>query len=590
MTRPRRWILLIGGALFVVIGGGVILDLSLERALRSPVDAYLRSRTLNLLRVEGGSGLSVIIPSLKLSMLRRRLELRDIRIRYDHREGERYTRFEAAAPSVVMTGLDLSDLIWHRNFRLVGVQIQSPVLRNLDEGPADTAARAPVGLSDTLAAVFPAPDTLLYRIVANWLPDNVRGGRIDRLLVEHATFVWQSHHGTAGSFDSTQDLTLGMEGLQLDSTEHRVFDHGTLTFASLLHISLPANDTVLVERGLLTVAREDTAYSVASVRTGPGENGQAVRMIGVTRSQARNTLAIDSLFSGPRGSDADFFRGARERRTRVRIAANGIAVTGLRQEGILQRRATPATIRINSVDLDILADQRIPAGPPERRTPWPARFASVPWTLGADSIILADGRLLYGELRPDQPKPAEVLFDNLRATILNATNDSTRSGARAPMVTYARARLYGQGELSATITVPVQGGPLNTRVTGKLTAMPISPLNRFLTAGDGISITSGAIQQAEFHFQVLRGHAFGTFTAGYTDLDLSVVNKVTGKQNLGAKLKTFMAGLMVRKNSATDKNGAITPAPIRYEIQPGDTFWGIMWQALRSGIVKQIKH
>jgi len=583
--------LLVGGMLCVVIGGGVVLDLSLERALRSPVDAYLRNRTLNLLRVKGGSGLSVALPSLKLSMLRRRLELLDVRIRYDHREGEHYTRFEATAPSILLTGLDLTDLIWHRNFRLVGVQISNPVLRNLDEGPADTATtRVVAGLNDTLAAVFPAPDSLLYRVVANWLPDNVRGGRIGKLLVEHATFVWQSHRGTVGSFDSTQDLTLGMEGLQLDSTRHRVFDHGTLTFASLLHATTPSNDTVLVERGLLTVAREDTAYSVAAVRTRPGGEGHALRVIGVTRSQTRNSLRIDSLFYEPKGSDADFFRGARGRSTRVRLRATALAVSGLQQEGIPQRRITPRTIEIGSLDLDVLADQRKPHGPPRPRTQWPAKFAALEWTLGADSIVLKDGRLLYGELRPDQPKAAEVLFDNLRATITNATNDSSQRGPQHPMHIHARTRLYSQAELTADLAVIVQHGPLATRVTGRLGAMALAPLNRFVTAGDGIEIKSGAVHEAEFNFAVAQRRVTGTFAAGYKDLDLSVVNRVTGKQNLGAKLKTMLAGMLVRGSSPTDKRGATPPVPIRYAVQPGDTFWGIMWQALRSGIMKQVRH
>ncbi len=580
----------------MIIGGGVVLDLSLERALRSPVDAYLRNRTLNLLQVEGGSGLTVVLPSLKLSMLRRRLELRDVRIRYDHRDGEHYTRFEAATPSVLLTGLDLSDLIWHRDFRLVGVQIRSPVLRNLDEGPADTAAtRVVPGLNDTLAAVFPAPDSLLYRVVANWLPDNVRGGRIGKLLVEHATFVWRKQRGTMGSFDSTQDLTLGMEGLQLDSTRHRVFDHGTLTFASLLHVNTPSNDTVLVERGLLTVAREDTAYSVAVVRTLPGGDGHALRVVGVTRSQAHNSLSIDSLVYAPRGSDAEFFRGAHRRSTRIRLTATGLAASGLGQEGILQRRATASNIQIGSLDLDVLADQRTPPDPPvrrtrTRRTQWPAKFASLEWTLGADTIVLKDGRLLYGELRPDQPKPAEVLFDNLRATISDATNDSTRRGPQHPMYIHARTRLYGQAELTADITVTVQRGPLAARVNGELGAMALAPLNRFITAGDGIEITSGAVHEAEFKFAVAQGKATGTFAAGYKDLSLSVVNRVTGKQNLGAKLKTMLAGMLVRGSSTTDKRGATPPVPIRYAVEPDDTFWGIMWQALRSGIVKQVRH
>lgn len=594
MKRPTRWLWLGGGALLALVGGLFVLDRALENALRAPVDAYLRERTLNLFAAKANTGLSIALPVLDLSLLRRRLELRDIRIRYDHREGARYSRFEATVPSVLLTGLDLSDLIWHRNFRLVGIQIVAPVLRDIEEGPAEPvlapASRHPGGPQDTLAIVLPSPDTLLYQLVAHWLPDNVRGGRIGKLVVEHATFVWQRHRGPASAFDSTEDVTLGIEGLQLDSTLHRVFEHGTLSFASHLHVDLPGNDTIFVERGTLTVAREDTAYSIVMARLGPGDRGNSLRVAGVTRSQARNSLTIDSLVSEPHGTDAEFFRGARTRSTRVRIRATAIALLGLRQETILQGRATPASIRIGSLDLDVLADQRLPPNPPEPHRHWPARFADLAWVLGADSIHLDDGSIRYGELRPDQPHAAEVVFDRLRATISNATNDPARSGPRAPLLIEARGRLYGAGQLAATIAVAVQRGPLDIRVNGRLGPMELATLNRFLTPGEGIAITRGTTRSAEFAFRVAGARATGTFAADYQDLKVSVVDPVTGKQSFGAKLKSLIAGLLVRGSSRTNRHGVTAPAPIRYQLQVGDRFWGILWQALRSGIVKEVSN
>jgi hypothetical protein len=592
--RPRRWLLLGGGAALAVIGGLLVLDRVLEHALRIPVDAYLRERTLNLLAAKADTGLSITLPVLDLSLFRRRLELRDIRIRYDHHEGARLNRFEATVPSVLLTGLDLSDLIWHRNFRLVGIRIRAPVLREMEEGPVEPAigpaGRHPGGPEDTLAIVLPSPDTLLYKLVAHWLPDNVRGGRIGKLVVEHATLVWRRQRGAAGAFDSTGDVTLGIEGLQLDSTQHRVFEHGTLSFATHLHVEFPRNDTILVDRGTLTVAREDTAYSIVMARLGPGDRGNTLRVTGVTRSQARNSLTIDSLSSEPHGTDAEFFRRGRTRSTRVRVTATAITVLGLRQETILQGRATPASIRIGSLDLDVLADQRLPPDPPVRHEHWPSRFAQLAWILGADSILLDEGSIRYGELRPGQPHAAEVVFDDLRATVTNASNDSTHSGARAPLLIQARGRLYGQGLLTATISVAVQRGPLAASVRGGLGPMPLSPLNRFLTPGEGIAITKGAVRQAEFAFRVAGGRATGTFAASYQDLKISVVDPVTGKQSFGAKLKSLIAGLLVRGSSRTNSHGVTAPAPIRYQLQVGDRFWGILWQALRSGIVKQISN
>jgi hypothetical protein len=487
--------------------------------------------------------------------------------------------------------VDIGDLIWHRDFRLSGAAIRRPVIAALYDAEADSTS---VGLNgrtpeDSLAAAFPSPDSLLYRVVANWLPDNVRGGRIDQLLVDRGTFVQRKRLGSERSFDSTADLTLGIEALQLDSTAHRVFQHGTLSFATFIHVSLPSHDSLVMESGLLTVAKEDTSYSLAMVRSTPGGTGHQLRLSGVARSQARHSLTIDTLTYGPVMPDAEFFREAPARSTRVRGWVRGIAVNGLQQSDILQRRLTPRTIRVDSANFDIVADRRLPPGPPRRRVLWPTRYAALKWIVGADSISLGQSVLRYGEMRPGQTRPAEISFESLTAVVTAATNDTALAGRGRPVVIQAQARLYGQGELSATIAVPVQPGPLRAQVRGRMSGMPLAPLNRFLTPGEGIQIVGGRVDKASFAFDVAGGLATGSFTAGYSDLDLSVVNPVTRKQNLGAKLKTLMAGLLTRGSNRTTKGGAVQPAPIRYRVEADDSFWGVMWQALRSGIVKAVK-
>ena len=293
MNRRNSWIVVMMAATILAAGGARLLDGFLERTLRDPLNNYLRDRTLRLLREERPDGLTITLPQLNLSLLRRQLKVDEIRIRYDHQSGNRYVRMEITAPELVLTGLDVSDLVWRRGFRLTGVHLEQPRFALLDEDTTTTAdsSAAPTpptdAAIDSLPDIFPAPDSLLYRVVADWLPDDVRNGRIEHLSVERATITSTVRRGARLTVDSTAELTLAIRGLELDSTRHRVFEWGTLTAKTVIHATPGRGDSLVLERPSITVVPEDTAYAVVVARTGPWDGSHALRIVGFKRSQVR---------------------------------------------------------------------------------------------------------------------------------------------------------------------------------------------------------------------------------------------------------------------------------------------------------------
>ncbi len=597
MTRRNRWIVVAMAVTILAAGGARLLDSVLERTLRDPLNNYLRDRTLRLLREERPDGLTITLPQLNLSLLRRQLEVDEIRIRYDHQSGNRYVRMEITAPVLVLTGLDVSDLIWRRGFRLTGVHLERPRFALLDEDTTTTAdsSAAPIipadAEIDSLPDIFPAPDSLLYRVVADWLPDDVREGRIEQLSVERATITSTVRRGARLTVDSTAELTLAIRGLELDSTRHRVFEWGTLTAKTVIHATPGRGDSLVLERPSITVVPEDTAYAVVVARTAPWDGSNALRIFGFKRSQVRQSLTVDSILYAPGMPDSLFFRGARTRTTRILAAVHGLTVHGLPQNQIRQRHAVARRIEIDSATLDVLADRRLPSRPPptRRRRLWPARFAALDWLAGADTVVLRAGTIRYGELMPDRATAATVTFDQIHATVSQATNGAAHGMETGPVVLDAEARLFGHGPLRAHFAIPVRPGPLEGRIEGRLGTMPLELFDRFLLVANGVNITSGTVTEADFWMDLSGGRVNGQFKATWSDLQLRLVDPVTGKQNFGRKLKSMMAGLFVQKNNPVDKAGAPRTFAINYLIRPEDTFWGLIWRGVRSGMVKAMK-
>lgn len=590
LFRSRRQAaLILGGSIGALALGAVLLDRALEAALRAPVDAYLRKRTLVLAHAGASPGLTIDLPVLRLSLLRRRLDLHDVRIRFDQRTGGEVLHFEADAPVLVLTGLDLSDLIWRRGLRLSGVAIDRPAIRRRREVPPDTTPPRPgAEPGDTLPITLTSPDSLLFRLVAAWLPDAVRGARVDRVRVTGATVQSEEVRGSAVSRDSTAGLALELRGLQLDTASHRVFERGTLEARRFVHASEHPQDSLVLSAVAVTVTPDDTTFDIGELRTGRTAGGHQLRAVGVRRSHARQVLTVDSLTYVPAGGDSTFFAAARSRATRVRLAATGLQATGLRQQNLRHRQITAGGVWIARVELDLLADRRPPPGPGRARRLWPARLAALPWTVGADSIVLATGTIRYAELMAGRPLPGSVHFTQVHARIHGLGNDSASAGT--PVRIRAAAKLFGTGPLATDIEVPIQRGPIRLHARGELGELPLDSFNSFLLPGNGIEITSGMLQAAQFEFSIAGGHARGELRAGYAGLELRLVDKVTGRQNFGKKLTSMVAGTMVRQERLPDKQGQLKPTPIRYEQAPGDTFFGLLWRALRSGIVRAVRN
>jgi hypothetical protein len=585
----RRWIVLLAVLAVALLVGGYALDALLEAAIRGPVNAYLRARTLELVRSAKAEGLEIAVPRANVHILRRMVVLEGIRIRFaDGDEGGRRI-LEASTPRVRLTGVVLWDIVRGRAFRVDGAEITRPVVL-LEEvaGAKQDSAAAENGDSTSTAkgADLPSPDSLLFHTVQSWLPEEMHDSRIAELRVEDGIVAYRSVGDRGRTLDSVAGIALRLTGLSVDSARERVFERARLGAERFIHAGPDPADSILGEELRLEITADDTVLSLARIRTAALPGHHLARLTGFRRSQAGRSVSADTVAWEPHEPDSVFFRTAPPRSTRVRAVASGVTVMGLPPESVRRRRLVAGGAWIRSLQVDVLADRR-PEGKPPRRVLWPARFAELGWVAGADSVILENARIRYAELLPKAERAGEVRFEELRAKVTNATNDPERT--REPLVIQAEGLLYGEAPLSARIAVPVKPGPFEATVTGEAGTMPLPTFNRFLHPADGFQITGGTLHQAHFRFTVRNGEARGRLEAAWEGLGLRKANKSTGKQSLGDKIVTLFANAVTRESNLPNRDGKLEPERIRYEVNPTDTFWGLLWRALRSGIVAAVR-
>ena len=599
ITRKQIVLSTLGTALLTVSGTYLAARL-LERALAVPVNAYIRDRTLAFLQEKTPDGLVITFPKLDLSLVRRRLVIHDLKIRYDHKDSTRYERFQANVPEIVLNGVDLKDVLWHRHLRLDAVRLSRPVLSRLKEisdttvhpgkpvpQPAASEEQDRVN-ADSLTAQIPALDTVVYNLFATWLPDDFRQARIDLVAAESATIVTTSKKGSRISRDSTEGLTLRVRGIQLDSTNRRIFTSAYLSADTLVHLAPGLGDSVRIEGLLVRLDPEDTVVAVNSLRTIPADSGQALYIGGFKRAHRGRSFSIDSIAYVTLRPDSAVFAQP-GRRSRVRVSVSGVHATGVEAAALPRGQAVVHRLDVDSILIDAVTDTRLET-PPRPRQLWPQVLANLKWRIAIDTLHLGHGHIRYGELKTNRPEAAVVWFSNISATITGLGNHPESTHVAGPAVLVGKAQFMGQGTINTRLEVPVTPDRFAMRAEGRLEAMPAEAVNRFLLTAMGVRITSGRIHHATFAFQVVNDSAHGRLALQYDSLGVEIVDKSTHKKGLDEKLKTFIAkNMMVRGSNLPDKNGKLDSAPISYRYKPGENFWGGIWRSLRSGLTKTIK-
>jgi hypothetical protein len=593
MSRRLRWWLL--AVILVVAIGAVAVQLlpkQFEGALRAPINDYLRERTLAMLNETDVAGLSVGFESLDLSFLERHLIINGIRIRYDHRDSTRYVRFQASTPRVTLEGLDLGDVIRHESLRLDAVRISSPTLSQHRELTGVAAAPEAVAVTeeDSIPLAPVDLDTLLYHAVAAWLPDEIRQARIDLIAFDHASILSTTERNHAVTKDSIGNIALEIRGLGLDSLKRRVFETVSVDVPLALHVSGTA-DSVQVDTVGVRLDGHDTLLTVRRVRSTPANpEKSALYAEGIRRSNGEQKFTLDTLNFGPRINDAGWLRRGTKRRSRIRLNLGSLQVDGGQLRRALGERVEVRRIGVGSLSLDVLADRRFPKTPPKPRQMWPQRLAGVDWAVRIDTVSVQHGKVQYGEINAGRPEVAQLYFSDINALLTNVGNAEGYGGKTAPRaVLDAKAKLMGKGDVHAHMEIPQTPKGFTTTVKGSLGTFAAKELNPMLLLAAGVTLKSGRIDNADFDFKVEKGVSAGRFSTTFDSLSLDIVNRVSQKRGLKEKLMGKVANAMVRNSNQPGEKSYRPEVPIKYELKPSDSFWGMIWQSVKAGLMKMMK-
>lgn len=296
-------------------------------------------------------------------------------------------------------------------------------------------------------------------------------------------------------------------------------------------------------------------------------------------------MIIDSIRYYSLQVDEEFFAQSRFRQTRFRFDIPRIRIRSLNCFDVLHDNVYKAgSIDIREAFADILVNMDKPYDKKSDAPLMPAEaLASIKERVTLDSLKITNGRFKYSERIAVRAKPGVITFHKVNVSALGITNHSALPDTA---FIYGEGLLMNSGVMKLFMEIPLTSKELSFRYSGSLGAMAATELNSFLEPNEHRRITSGIVQTATYHVNVVSGRASGAVRSVYKDLAISVLDKKTGSSHgIFNRIASLYAKLfIIHGTNQADTKGVVKIGKIRYRRKSDDYFLQFVWFALRSGV------
>jgi hypothetical protein len=303
-------------------------------------------------------------------------------------------------------------------------------------------------------------------------------------------------------------------------------------------------------------------------------------------------LTIDTIRLTPRYSISDFYRKVQQRKDRFNIVFRKVAMSGMD----LHRFSRDQKLYVSSFSFhDALVEvyntnawPKIKSGSKRGKDPH-QQLQKVAPDLKIDTLNVRNTLISYSEYNTISRQTGKLTFNRTSGRLLNVTNDSAALASNHYMKAYLTSFLMNSGKLDIIFDFNLTDPHGAFTYEGTLGSMDGRQLNRILRPLGMVEVNTAHIDKLKFNAKASERGAFGEMTFYYRDLNVKVLgrDKETGK----VKKQGFLSGIanvFILHKDNPDSKGRLTRAKINYARLPADSFFGVLWKGLFSGIKESV--
>jgi hypothetical protein len=306
---------------------------------------------------------------------------------------------------------------------------------------------------------------------------------------------------------------------------------------------------------------------------------------------ATGRLKINEFALVPRYDEMEFVKKAGIEKQRYNIKMGNISMSGINFPlYVLKQELLAREMKIDNGFVAVFNNNMYEKPKESKVGKDPHQlFQALKGLITVKKLNLNSVNISYSEFDRDSRQKGIINFDNTSGNITNVTNSPKYKFRDHVMIADLTTSMMGSSTLHVYFRFDLESKNGAFAYNGSLTNLNGRSLNKITKPLGMLQIRAGYVNKLDFSVKANNQSASGVLNFAYQDLNVGLLKKEAGKENL-VKMgwASFLANQMIINSSNPDRNGKFVSATINYKREPSATFFSFIWRTLFQGIKNSV--
>ncbi|MFW0714613.1 hypothetical protein [Pedobacter sp. N23S346] len=333
---------------------------------------------------------------------------------------------------------------------------------------------------------------------------------------------------------------------------------------------------------------KDISFEIAGYKSNTKDKMYSMKIDTISGSTSAKRISIKGFKLTPLYPELAFTRKYKVQKDRYDLTFNDIEFDGMdftslnTDEKIHSRLVTVGPARVAV----FMSRESPPAANLDKGRNYPhmaLKRLNIP--IAIDTIRLKNIDINYSEYSPASKKTGSIVFNALKGTILNVTNDSLKLTKNNHAKANLNTLLMGAGKMNVKIDFNLTDPNGAFSYSGSLGAFNFTKINPLATALGLVEIESGNIQHLDFKANGNTTTASGSINMLYINLKVKLLSdNIDGEGTKEKGFFSFLANSILIKDSNPTKGDPPRTATMTNTRIKSASFFNLMWKTVFVGI------